>query len=121
LTGTQYEKLKQPERYESMSYYLMNAVPRWALEHEEVSDFATILALEGGTLPVFTSLDSFWDFGKVFYPEKHVLSPVPFEIGASDLADLADQMAKMSPVGLVVFDPVAICVGRCDYATEPNP
>ena len=104
-----------------MPYYLMNAVPRRARHHRNWAEFTRIMALKGGTLPVFTSLESFWDFGEVFYPKTHVLSPVPFEIGAFDLADLIDEMAKMSPVRFVVFDPVAIAVERCDYVTEPMP
>ena len=104
-----------------MNYYLMNAVPRRARKHREGAGFATIMALKNGTLPVFTSPESFWDFGEAFYPQTHELSPVPFEIGASDLADLADQMAKMNPVRFVVFDPVTICAERCGYATEPIP
>ena len=71
-----------------MVYYLMNAVPRRARHHRNWAGFTRIMALKGGTLPVFTSLESFWDFGEVFYPETHELSPVPFEIGAFDLADL---------------------------------
>lgn len=72
-------------------------------------------------MPVFTSLDSFRDFGEVFYPETQQLAPVPFEIGALDLADFIDEMVKMTPVRFVVFDPVAIAAERCDYVTEPIP
>ena len=104
-----------------MAYYLMNAVPHWALKHGEESGFMTIMALEGGTLPVFNSLESFWDFGGVFHPEPHELSPVRFEIGAFDLADLIDEMVKMSPLRVMVFGPVAIAAERCDYVTEPLP
>ncbi len=102
-----------------MTYYLMNAVPDRVREQRARADFMTILALEKGTLPVFTSLESFWDFGTVFYPETHELSSVPFRIGASDLVDMVEEMVKMTPLRFMVFDPVAISAERCNYATEP--
>ncbi len=102
-----------------MSYYLVNAVPHEVREQSEKTGLMRILALEGGTLPVFTSLESFWDFGEVFYPKTHKLSPVPFEIGAYDLADLVEQMMEMTPTRFMVFDPVAISAERCDYVLEP--
>ena len=102
-----------------MSYYLMNAVPHQVREQRERTGLMSILALEGGTLPVFTSLESFWDFAEVFYPKTHALCPVPFEIGAYDLADLTEQMMEMTPTRFMVFDPVAISAERCDYVLEP--